>query len=92
MQELRCKFISIKIYAHEDNDLSTTWRACNKEFKGISFEEIADQSKKHGMEMYQQGDKAHIEAMEKMKDLMQTSEVMTKWFEEKEIYSTPTID
>ena len=33
--------------------------------------------------MYQQGDKAHIEAMGKMKDLMQKPEAMTQWFEEK---------
>jgi predicted small metal-binding protein len=57
--------------------------ACNKEFKGNTFEEIAEQSKKHGMEMYQQGDKLHIEAMEKMKDLMQTTEAMKQWFENK---------
>jgi len=57
--------------------------ACNKEFKGNTFEEIAEQSKKHGMEMYQQGDKAHIEAMGKMKDLMQSPEAMKQWFEEK---------
>ena len=57
--------------------------ACNKEFKGNTFEEIAEQSKRHGMEMYQQGDKLHIEAMEKMKDLMQTTEAMKQWFENK---------
>lgn len=57
--------------------------ACNKEFKGKSFEEIAEQSKKHGMEMYQKGDKAHIEAMGKMQGLMQKPEAMKEWFEEK---------
>ena len=57
--------------------------ACDKEFKGNTFEEIAEQSKKHGMEMYQKGDKAHIEAMGKMKDLMQKPDAMKQWFEEK---------
>ena len=29
--------------------------ACNKTFHANSFEEIADMSKKHGMEMFQKG-------------------------------------
>ena len=57
--------------------------ACDKEFKANTFEEIAEQSKKHGMEMYQKGDKPHIEAMGKMKDLMQKPDAMKQWFEEK---------
>ena len=57
--------------------------ACNKEFKGATFEEIAEQSKKHGMEMYQEGDKAHIDAMMEMKEIMQSPDAMKQWFEEK---------
>jgi hypothetical protein len=35
------------------------------------------------MEMFQKGDKDHIEAMNKMKDLMASPEAMKQWFEEK---------
>lgn len=39
--------------------------ACDKVFRANSFEEIAEQSKKHGIEMFQKGDKPHLEAMNK---------------------------
>ena len=45
--------------------------ACDKEFHAETFEEIAEMSKQHGTEMFQQKDKAHLEAMNKMKELMQ---------------------
>lgn len=54
--------------------------ACNMEFKANTFEEIAEMSKQHGMEMFQQGDKAHLEAMDLMKELMKNPVEMQKWF------------
>ncbi len=57
--------------------------ACDQPFTANSFEEIAAMSKKHGMEMFQQGDKAHLEAMNKMKGLMQSPDAMNKWMEDK---------
>ena len=33
--------------------------------------------------MFQKGDKAHLDAMGKMRELMQTPEVMKAWFEAK---------
>jgi len=57
--------------------------ACQIEFAGNTFEEIADQSKKHGMEMFQKGDIAHIEAMNEMQQMMKTSSDFSKWFESK---------
>ncbi len=48
--------------------------ACDKIFRAQTFEEIAEQSKKHGMEMYQKGDKPHIDAMSKMQELMKSPE------------------
>ena len=33
--------------------------ACEKEFHANTFEEIAEMSKKHGMEMFQTGDEEH---------------------------------
>ena len=38
--------------------------ACNQEFEAETFEEIAQKSRRHGMEMMQSGDSAHIRAME----------------------------
>ncbi len=55
--------------------------ACDAEFHAETFDEMAELSKKHGMEMLEQGDQAHIEAMEKMKELMGDPEAMKEWFE-----------
>lgn len=57
--------------------------ACDKEFHANSFEEIAEMSKQHGMEMFQQNDQAHIEAMSKMQELMKQPKAMASWFESK---------
>lgn len=57
--------------------------ACDKEFTADNFEEIAELSKNHGMEMFQKGDEPHLKAMEQMKTLMQSPEDMQKWFENK---------
>lgn len=57
--------------------------ACNLEFSANSFEEIADMSKKHGMEMFQKGDKPHLKAMNEMQKLMQSPNAMNEWFENK---------
>lgn len=42
--------------------------ACDKAFHAASFEEIAELSKQHGMEMFQKGDQPHITAMSEMKN------------------------
>ncbi|MCJ7465849.1 MAG: DUF1059 domain-containing protein [Maribacter sp.] len=57
--------------------------ACEKIFEANTFEEIAEMSKKHGTEMFQKGDKAHLEAMTKMQELMKTPGAMNEWFENK---------
>jgi len=57
--------------------------ACDKKFHGNTFEEIAEQSKKHGMEMFQAGDQAHIKAMEEMRKGMSSPESMKDWMESK---------
>jgi len=56
--------------------------ACDAPFRGGSFEEIAEQSRKHGMEMVQRGDAEHIRAMQEMKDLMQKPETMQAWLDD----------
>ncbi|NOQ55938.1 MAG: DUF1059 domain-containing protein [Nanohaloarchaea archaeon] len=50
--------------------------ACDKEYHAKTFEEIADMSKKHGREMYEKGDEAHIKAMKKMMELMDDPDAM----------------
>jgi len=57
--------------------------ACEMEFKGSNFDEIAAQSKKHGMEMFQKGDPAHLKAMNDMQQLMTDPTAMQQWMEEK---------
>jgi hypothetical protein len=57
--------------------------ACDLAFHSNSFEEMADMSKKHGMEMFQNADEAHLEAMNEMKELMKTPDAMKTWFENK---------
>ncbi|MEJ1223845.1 DUF1059 domain-containing protein [Sediminicola sp. 1XM1-17] len=57
--------------------------ACDKEFKANTFEEIEEMSKRHGMEMFQKGDEAHLNAMKKMRQLMTTPDVLKEWFDSK---------
>lgn len=57
--------------------------ACNQEFTAETFEEIAAMSKKHGMEMFQKGDEAHLKAMDEMQTLMLTPKDMNEWIENK---------
>ncbi len=57
--------------------------ACNEVFTANTFEEMAELSKNHGMKMFQQGDAAHLEAMNKMQKLMQIPGAMQEWFENK---------
>ena len=57
--------------------------ACDLVFEADTFEEIADLSKKHGMEMFQKGDEAHLQAIEQMRGLMSNPDAMSQWFEER---------
>lgn len=57
--------------------------ACSISFSANTFEEIAELSKQHGMEMFQKQDAVHIKAMEKMQELMQSPEAMQQWFNNK---------
>jgi len=57
--------------------------ACNKEFHADTFEEMAELSQKHGMEMINIGDEAHLKAMNEMQELMQSPEAIKKWMENK---------
>ena len=57
--------------------------ACDLEFKGETFEEIVEQSKKHGFEMFQKNDPDHLKAIGEMQLLMQNPAAMMEWFESK---------
>ena len=57
--------------------------ACDLEFSANTFEEMAELSKQHGMAMHQNNDSAHLEAMQKMQELMKNPDDMNNWFESK---------
>jgi len=57
--------------------------ACDKAFHADTFEEMAELSKQHGMEMFQQRDSAHLDAMKEMQELMKKPEDMDAWFQSK---------
>ncbi len=68
--------------------------ACDLEFHAETFEEMAEQSKKHGMDMFQKGDQAHLAAMNEMQQLMQSSDAMKAWMDQKrkEFEALPNTD
>jgi predicted small metal-binding protein len=57
--------------------------ACDHEFRANSFEEIAEISKKHGIEMFQKKDPAHLKALEEMQGLMHSPAAMKDWLDGK---------
>ena len=57
--------------------------ACSEAFQADSFEKIGGMSKNHAMEMFQKGDEEHVQAGDKMKELMQDPGAMKQWFESK---------
>jgi len=59
--------------------------ACEKEFQAISFDEISELAKQHGMEMFQKQDEAHLKTINEIQELMQKPEAMKEWFENKKI-------
>ena len=57
--------------------------ACDIEFHASTFDEMADLSKKHAMEMFQNADKPHLDAMNEMQKLMQSPNDMKIWMDGK---------
>ncbi len=57
--------------------------ACDVEFKAETFDEIAQLSQQHGKEMFQKGDEAHLNAMNKMQKMMQAPNGMQEWMDKK---------
>ena len=54
--------------------------ACDETFTAATFEEMAELSKAHGMEMFQKQDAAHLKVMGEMKALMEKPGAMEEWF------------
>lgn len=57
--------------------------ACDIAFQGNTFEEIVEQSKMHGMAMFQQQDAVHLQAMMEVQKMMQNPAAIQEWFETK---------
>jgi hypothetical protein len=57
--------------------------ACDTEFHAKTFEEIAELSKKHAMEIIEKGDDLHAKALREMQELMHFPEGMNAWYENK---------
>ncbi len=56
---------------------------CDQAFTALSFEDMAQQSKAHAMDMFAQSDQAHLDAMEAMKSIMAKEGGMQEWFDAK---------
>jgi hypothetical protein len=57
--------------------------ACNQTFSADTFDEIAMMVSKHAREMVQQGDKAHIDPMNEMRNNMTSPDAMNAWMDSK---------
>ena len=57
--------------------------ACSQTFRANTFDEIAMMVSKHAREMVQQGDAAHIAAMNEMRNAMASPDAMNAWMDEK---------
>ncbi len=57
--------------------------ACDAVFRAATFEEMAELSKRHAMEMFTAGDEAHLRAAAAMQELMSDPVAFQAWFEER---------
>lgn len=57
--------------------------ACDQSFSANTFDEIAMMVSKHAREMVKQGDEAHIQAMNVMRQAMNSPDAMSTWMDEK---------
>lgn len=57
--------------------------ACNQTFSANTFDEIAMMVSKHARELVQQGDAAHIQAMNEMRASMTSPDATTIWMDNK---------
>lgn len=57
--------------------------ACDEKFHAETFDEIAQMSRDHGMKMFQEKEQAHLEAMYKMQAMMNDSDAIKNWIEDR---------
>jgi len=57
--------------------------ACDETFSAETFEEMAELSKAHGMEMFQKQDAAHMKIMGEMKTLMEKPGALEEYMADK---------
>ena len=57
--------------------------ACEKQFSANSFDEIAMMVSKHAREMVQNGDVAHLKAMNEMRNKMTSPDASKAWMDDK---------
>jgi len=57
--------------------------ACDQTFSAATFDDIAMMVSKHAREKVQQGDAAHINAMNEMRSQMSSPDAMNAWMAEK---------
>jgi hypothetical protein len=57
--------------------------ACDQPFSANTFDDLAMMVSKHAREMVQQGDAAHIEAMNEMRKSMISPDAMSVWMADK---------
>lgn len=57
--------------------------ACDMPFTAETFKEIAAMSKKHGQDMFQKKDPAHLKAMNDMEVMMHSPGAVEAWYNEK---------
>jgi hypothetical protein len=57
--------------------------ACLETFSANTFDEIAMMVSKHAREMVQQGDAAHIDAMNEMRKSMTSPDAINAWMDDK---------
>ncbi|CAA6800760.1 MAG: DUF1059 domain-containing protein [uncultured Sulfurovum sp.] len=54
--------------------------ACDIKLQAETFGSMSELSMKHGIEMMQQNDEAHMKAIQNMKEIMQNPVTMNEWF------------
>jgi hypothetical protein len=57
--------------------------ACDEKFTANTWEEMQQKSMRHGKDMMEKGDKAHLEAGKKMRELLNDPIKMRHWLVEK---------
>jgi hypothetical protein len=54
--------------------------ACDIKLQAPTFGAMTELSMQHGIEMMQEGDEAHMKAIQNMKEIMQNPVTMNEWF------------